>query len=86
MKSSLVAQLIKNPPANAGDAGDTVLLLRQEDALEKETATHSSIIAWEILWMEKSGGLQFMGSQITRHNWAHTHISPASFRDRKSPS
>ena len=33
----------------------------QEDSLEREMATHSSILAWEILWMEKSGGLQSMG-------------------------
>ena len=31
--------------------------------LEKEMATHSSILAWEILWAEESGGLQSMGSQ-----------------------
>ena len=33
-----------------------------EDPLEKEMATHSSIIAWEIPWTEEPGGLQFMGS------------------------
>jgi len=32
-----------------------------EDLLEKEMATYSSILAWEILWTEKPGGLQFMG-------------------------
>ena len=32
-----------------------------EDSLEKEMATHSSILAWEIPWTEESGGLQFMG-------------------------
>ena len=32
----------------------------QEDLLEKETATHSSILAWEISWMEEPGGLQSM--------------------------
>ena len=37
--------------------------LGQEDTLEKEMATHSSILAWEILWTEESGGLQSMGSQ-----------------------
>ena len=35
----------------------------QEDPLEKEMATHSSIVAWEISWTEKSGGLQYMGLQ-----------------------
>ena len=34
-----------------------------EDSLEKEMATHSSILAWEIPWTEESGGLQSMGSQ-----------------------
>ena len=39
-----------------------------EDPLEKETATHSSILTWEILWIEEPGGLQSMGSQRVRHN------------------
>ena len=37
--------------------------LGREDLLEKEMATHSSILAWKIPWMEKPGRLQFMGSQ-----------------------
>ena len=37
--------------------------LGQEDTLEKEMATHSRILAWEIPWMEKPGGLQSMGSK-----------------------
>ena len=37
--------------------------LGQEDPLEMGIATHSSILAWEIPWTEKSGRLQFMGSQ-----------------------
>ena len=37
--------------------------LDQEDPLEKEMATHSSILTWEILWSEEPGGLQFMQSQ-----------------------
>ena len=37
--------------------------LGQEDSLEKEMATLSSILAWEIPWTEEPGGLQFMGSQ-----------------------
>ena len=37
--------------------------LGQEDPLEKEIATHSSILAWEIPWTEEPGGLQSMGSQ-----------------------
>ena len=37
--------------------------LDQEDPLEKEMATHSSILAWEILWTEEPGGLQSMGGK-----------------------
>ena len=40
-----------------------VLSLGWEDPLEKEMATHSSILAWEIPWTERPGGLQYMGSQ-----------------------
>ena len=42
--------------------------LGQEDPLEKEMATHSSILAWEIPWTEKPGGLPSMGSQRVRHD------------------
>ena len=41
-----------------------------EDPLEKEMATHSSILAWEISWTEEPGGLQSMGLQRARHYWA----------------
>ena len=37
--------------------------LSGEDPLEKEMAAHSSILAWEIPWIEEAGGLQSMGSQ-----------------------
>ena len=40
-----------------------------EDLLEKEMATHSSILAWKIPWMEEPGRLQFMRSQRVGHNW-----------------
>ena len=39
-----------------------------EDPLEKEMATHSSILAWEIPWTEKPGGLQFRSLQGVRHD------------------
>ena len=42
--------------------------LGQEDLLEKAMATHSSILAWKIPWMEESGRLQFMGSQRVGHD------------------
>ena len=52
--------MVKNLPASAGDAGST---LGQDDPQEKEVATHSSTLAWEIPWTEELGGLQAMGSQ-----------------------
>ena len=42
--------------------------LGQEDLLEKEMATHCSILAWEIPWTEESGRLQSMGSQRVGHD------------------
>ena len=47
-----------------------VRYLVREDPLEKEMATHSSILAWTIPWMEKPGGLQSTGSQRVGHDWA----------------
>ena len=44
--------------------------LGQEDPLEKEMATHSSILAWQIPWTEELGGLKSMESQSTGHNGA----------------
>ena len=42
--------------------------LGREDPLEKETATHSSTLAWKIPWMEEPGKLQSMGSQRVGHD------------------
>ena len=42
--------------------------LGQEDPLEEGIATHSSILAWRILWVEEPGGLQSMGSKRVRHD------------------
>ena len=44
-----------------------------DDTLEKEMATHHSILAWEITWTEEFGGLQSTGSQRVEHVRAHTH-------------
>ena len=44
--------------------------LSLEDLLEKEMATHSSILAWQIPWTEELGGLESMESQSTGHNGA----------------
>ena len=59
---------IKNPPANAGDVGSFIQSLGQEDPLEKEMATHSSIVAQKIPQTEETGMLQFMGSQGVGHD------------------
>ena len=53
---------------SAYNAETWVQSLGQEDLLEKEMATHSSILAWKIPWTEEPGGLQSMGSQRVRHN------------------
>ena len=45
-----------------------VLSLGQEDPLEKGMATHSSILAWRIPWIEETGGLQSTGPQRVGHN------------------
>ena len=50
------------------NAGDPVLSLRWEDPLEKDIATHSSILPGESPWTEEPGRLQFMGSQRVGHD------------------
>ena len=63
--TSLVAQTVKRLPT----LQETwVQSLGWEDLLEKEMATHSSILAWKIPWMEEPGRLQSMGSQTIGHN------------------
>ena len=57
--ASLVAQLVKNLPAVQEN---WVRSLGQEDLLEKGMATHSSTLAWKILWTEEPGRPQSMGS------------------------
>ena len=63
--ASLVAQTVKDPLLPEMQEM-WVLSLGQEDPLEKEMATHSSILAWEIPRTEESGGLLSMGSQKSR--------------------
>ena len=56
--------MVKNLPANAEDVRETqVPSLGWEDPLEEGVATHSSSLAWRILWTEEPGRLQFMGLQ-----------------------
>ena len=56
----LGGSVVKNPPAKQETQ---VQSLGQEDPLEKEMATHSSILAWSIPWTEEPGRLQSMGLQ-----------------------
>ena len=64
-KASLVAQMVKNLPAMQ----ETWLQsLGQEDPLQKEMATHSSFLAWEIPWTQEPGRLQSVGLQSVRHD------------------
>ena len=69
--SSQVALLVKNLPANAGEVRDAGQSLGGEDPLEEAMATHSSILAWEIPWTEKPGGVQSIGSHRVGHDWSN---------------
>ena len=68
----LEVQLVKNLPAKQET---WVQSLGREDPLEKELATHSSILAWRIPWMVEPGGLQSMGSQRDMTERLHFHFS-----------
>ena len=63
--TSLVAQSVKYLPTMRRTR---VQSLGREDLLEKEMATHSSILAWKIPWTEEPGGLQSKGSQRVGHD------------------
>ena len=65
--------LLKVPPANTGDMGS---IPGSGNSLEEEVTTHSSIRAWKISWTEEPGGLQCMGSQTVRHDWAKQQQLP----------
>ena len=58
--------MVKNP--SACSAGEWSPSLSQEDPLEKDMATHSSILAWRILWTEEPGRLQFAGLPRVRYD------------------
>ena len=60
-----MAQMVKNLPAMQATQ---VQSLGQEDPVEKEMATHSSILAWRIPWTEEPGRLQSMGSLRVGHD------------------
>ena len=64
-RASLVAQTVKHLPAMWETR---IRSLGREDPLEKEMATHSSILAWKIPWTEETGKLQSMGLQRVGHD------------------
>ena len=77
----------KESTCQVGDAGTKVWSRGQEDPLERERATHSSILAWEIPWTEEPGRLQSMGwhnnwtrlsSSTTARSFAGSTLSPVS--------
>lgn len=71
--ASQMVLVVRNPPANAGDAGSIPGSGRSP---EGGHGTHPNIPAWRIQWTEKPGGLQSTGSQRARHDWsslARTH-------------
>ena len=74
LDSSLVAQLVKNPPAMQET---WVRSLGWEDPPEEGMATHSRVLAWRTPWKEDPGGLQSIGSQRVRHmaEWLSTELS-----------
>ena len=63
--ASLVVQMVKNLPAMQETQ---VQSLGWDDPMEKDMATHSSILAWRIPWTEESGGLQSMGLKRVGHD------------------
>ena len=72
---------MKKLPANTGDAEDSGSIPRWVDTLEKEMATHSSILAWRNSWIEEPGGLQSMGSQRVGDDLA-TELPPPPRKPR----
>ena len=60
--------MVKNPAAMQKTKEVWVRSLGQEDPLEEEMATHSSILAWRTPWTEEPGGLQSMGPQRVGHD------------------
>ena len=72
-----MAETVKASVYNAGDLGS---IPGREVPLEKEMATHSSILAWKIPWREEPGMLQSVGSQRVRHDWATSlHFNTCHF-------
>ena len=60
--------MVKTPAAKARDIRDQSSMLDQEDPLEKEMATHSSILVWRIPWTEEPGRVQSIALQRVKHD------------------
>ena len=69
---------LRTLPINAGDLKDVVRSLGQENLLEKETAAHSSTLAWRIPWTEEPGELQSTGSHGVGHDWSDLAHTPGA--------
>ena len=80
-RASLVAQTVNNGPTTQETQ---VWSLGRWDPLKKGMATHSSILAWRIPWTEKPGGVQSVGSQRVRHDWATNPLVFFWFRKLKA--
>ena len=84
-----MAQLVKNLQVTSQNTGHLDSSPKSEDRLEKEIATHSSIIAWGIPWTEEAGGLWYMGSQRVGHYWVtnrHTFMHQFSSVTQSCPT
>ena len=71
----------KESSCSAEHTGDKGSILRSGNPLEKEMATHASIVAWKILCTEEPGELQSMGSQRVEQNWATNTSLPLSHQE-----
>ena len=70
----LGGSVVNNLPANAENIGDVGHIPGSGRSPGKEMATHSSILAWTILWTEEPGSLQSMELQTVRHDLANKHM------------
>ena len=78
-EASMSAQQVKNLPAMQETWEMQIWSLGWDDPLEEKMATHCSILAWRIPWTGEPGGLQSMGSQRVRHDWAPEHAHRQGF-------
>ena len=77
--SDVVALVVKDPPANAGELRESSSALGAGRSLEEEMAAHSSILAWKIAWTEEPGGQSSPWSCRVRRDWrnlARTQKAP----------